>query len=171
MRKLANKKTTVFCLILSVLLLAIYVFMIGRPISYGMAYHVETVYEGQHFEGTMRFYSDGSRKNLNTNYDKEQESLYYYKDGYVFFVSAETDEDYNKEVASINEDFDGAINTPFYADEINAFRLVCQDENYSIAYTCTSAIMIAIVGGIVELALIGLTCTSFIACKKAKKEN
>lgn len=162
---------TVFCLILSILLLAIYVYMMVRPISYGMTYHTETFYEDQIFEGTMTIYSDGRMKTLNTNYDSAQEARYYYKDGYIFFVRAETDEDYEKEVASINEDFDGAINTPFYADEINAFKLVCQEEDFSITYTCTSAIMIAIVGGIVELVLIGLTCASFVACKKAKNEN
>lgn len=98
--------------------------MLARPISYGMSYHNETVYDGGIFEGTMKFYSDKTMVNSNTNFDNEINSRYYYKDGYVFFVSAETDEEYETEITSINKDFDQAIKIPFYSDKINSFRLI-----------------------------------------------
>ena len=141
--------------------------MITRPVSYGMAYHNETAYEGGTFEGTMKFHADETMVNSNTNFNQEMESRYYYKDGYVFFTLAQTDEEYKKEIASINENFDEAIKTPFYADEINAFKLVVTEgDGYATIYTCTPAIVFAIIGGVGAAALIGATCVSLILFKK-----
>ena len=60
---------------------------------------------------------------LRIEVNQEMKSRYYYKDGYVFFTLAQTDEGYKKEIISINENFDEAIKTPFYADKINSFQL------------------------------------------------
>ena len=106
----------------------------------------------------------------NTNFEEELESRYYYKDGYVFFTMAETDEAYDGEVDYINKNFDEAKGMPFYADEINAFRLVATEgDGYITVYTCTSAIVFAIIGGIAIAALIGATFVSFILFKKKTK--
>jgi hypothetical protein len=143
--------------------------MIARPVSFGMAYHNETVYEGGTFEGTMKFYADGTMVNSNTNFEEEMESRYYFKDGYVFFTLAQTDEAYDEEVAFINKNFDEATKMPFYADEINAFKLVVTEgDGYATVYTCTPAIVFAIIGGIVIAALIGATCVSLILFKKKR---
>ena len=83
--------------------------MLARPISYGMDYRAVVEYEGGVFEGTMKFKSDGTMVNKNTNFEEEMKPFYYYKDGYVFYTTAGTDEDYEKEVAEINENFDEAI--------------------------------------------------------------
>ena len=95
---LSNKKTAIILLVASILLLGFYAYMLARPISYGMAYHNETEYEGGVFEGTMKFYSDKTMVNTNTNFEEEIESRYYYKYGYVFFTMAETDEAYDEYV-------------------------------------------------------------------------
>ena len=164
---LSNKKTAIVLLVATILLLGFYAYMLARPISYGMAYHNETEYEGGVFEGTMKFYSDKTMVNTNTNFEEEIESRYYYKSGYVFFTMAETDEAYDEEVDYINKNFDEAIEMPFYADEINAFRLVATEgDGYITVYTCTPAIVFAIIGGVVEAALIGLTVVSFLLLKK-----
>jgi hypothetical protein len=80
---------------------------------------------------------------------------------------AATDEAYDKEVDFINKNFDEATKMPFYSDEINAFRLVATEgDGYATVYTCTPAIVFAIIGGIVIAALIGATCVSLILFKK-----
>ena len=166
---LSSAKTLIILLVVTVLFLAMYACMMVRPISYGLSYCNETVYDGDVFEGKMKFYSDGTMVNENTNFEEKLVSRYYYKDGYVFYLFAETDEEYAEEVASINENFDEAIVEPFYADEINALRLIAtENDGYETVYTCIPAIVIAIVCGVFGLMLIGLTAVSFILWKKGK---
>ena len=105
----------------------------------------------------------------NTNFNEEIKFFYYYKDGYVFFALAETQEEYEKEVAAINADFEGAVDTPFYASKINAFRLSSEGlDDYITVYLCQSAIMMAVAMGVIELVLIGIAIASAI---RSKKEN
>ena len=166
---LSNTKTAIIFLIVSVLFLSFYTYMLARPISYGMSYHNETVYEGVAFEGTIKFYPDGKMLNENTNFEEAFENYYYYKDGYVFSLMAQTDAEYETEVAYINENFDEAVNSPFYAAKINAFRHTAVGlDDYVTAYTCTGAIIFAVVGGVASLALIALTASSFVLSEKTK---
>lgn len=163
---LSKKKTALSLLLVTLVLTGLYAYMLARPISFGMGYHNETVYDGGIFEGTMKFNSDGTMVNCNTNFNEELKSRYYYKDGYVFFTMAQTDEEYEKEIAEINENFAEAIQQPFYADEINAFQLVAmENDGYKTVYTCMPTIIFAIVGGIVALILMGLTAFAFILSK------
>lgn len=167
---LSCKKTAMVLLIITILSIGFYSYMLARPISYGMSYHNETVYDGGVFEGTMKFYPDKTMRNSNTNLNEGIASRYYYKDGYVFFTLAQTDEQYEKEIASINDNFDASLKMPFYADEINSFRLVATEgDGFTTVYTCRSAIAFAIAGGVIELILIGFTCISFILRKKTEK--
>lgn len=166
---LSYKKTAIILLLVTVLFLGFYAYMLARPISYGMSYHNEIVYEGLAFEGTIKYYPDGTILNKNTNFDEEMKGYYYYKDGYVFTLMAETDEAYEAEVAYINENFEEAVASPFYAAKINAFRQVDEGlDSYVTTYTCAGAIIFAIVGGVIALALLALTVSSFVLSKKAK---
>ena len=172
MKKLSDKKIAVICLVVAVLVLAINIYLIARPISYEWGYYAEDEYQGVQFGGAMKFNPDGTMVLRNSNHGREMKSYYYYKDGYIFFTIAETDEAYEEEVAYINKNFEEALNTPFYADKINAFRLTADGpDGYTIVYTCTRAIVFVIIGGVIELALIGLACVKLIACKKAKQEE
>ena len=170
---LSSAKTAMILLVVTVILLSAYAYMLARPISYGLKYQSETVYEGYSFEGTMKFYPNHTMVNSNSNFDEEMESFYYYQNGYIFFTMAMTEESYEKEVAMIKENFDEAVKTPFYADKINAFTLVADgmDGEDAFIYTCKPAIVLAVVFGVIELALIALTCVSFALCKKAKSSN
>ena len=167
----SNTKIAIILLLVTVLFLGLYAYMIARPISYGMSYHNKIVYEGVPFEGTLTFYPSGKVLNENSNFDEPFEMYYYYKDGYVFNLMAETDEEYEAEVAYINDNFDKAVESPFYASSTNAFKQVAvgMDEN-ATTYTCTGAIIFAIAGGASALALIALTTTSFVLSKKAKNK-
>jgi hypothetical protein len=145
--------------------------MLARPISYGMSYHNETVYEGFAFEGTLKYYPNGKLLNKNTNFEEAFEAYYYYKDGYVFSLLAENDAEYEAEVAYIDENFREAVASPFYAAKINAFRQVAPGlDDYVTTYTCTGAIIFAVAGGVVALALMILTASSFVLCRKAKEK-
>ena len=170
MKKLLSKKTTsIALLILTVLLVASYVYLLTCPIAYGLKYRNEVVYDGQVFKGSLKYTADGKVISENTNFDEPIEMYYYYKDGYVFHLIATNDEEYEAEVAYINENFDKAVDTPLYASEINAFKQVAvgMDEEVT-TYTCAGAFIFALVGGIDRLLLIALTAYSFVLSKKAK---
>ena len=173
MKKFLSKtKTAIILLIVTILLTGSYVYLLTCPIAYGMKYRTETVYEGQVFEGVLKYSSDGKMTVKNTSFDEEMTFYYYYKDGYVFTLVATTDEEYEAAVAEINADFAGALDTPFYASKINAFKLVAEGEDgYVTTYTCMGAIVFAIVGGIDRLLLIALTVSSFVLSKKAKNKE
>lgn len=168
-RLLACTKTTVILLIVAVISLGFFAYMLARPVSYGMGYHNESVYEGAVFEGTIKFYPDGEMTINSSSFAEEMTYRYYYKDGYVFNILATTDEEYEKEIAQINNDFEAALDSPFYSNQINAFRMVAVGaDGYTVVYTCTPAIIFAVAYGLFELMLIGVICFSFSLCKKAK---
>ena len=168
-KMLSCTKTAVILLLVTVLALGFYTYMLARPISYGMRYHNEIVYEGVAFEGTLQFSPNGKVLNNNTNFEEAQEYYYYYKDGYIFSLMAQTDAEYEVEVAYINENFEEAVASPFYAAKINAFKQVAPGlDDYVTTYTCTGAIVFAAAGGVAALALIVLTISSFVLCKKEK---
>ena len=160
-------KTAMALLAITVVFLGIYAYVIARPISYGMNYHNETVYEGVAFEGNVRYYPDGTMHTLNDSFPDGVESRYYYKDGYVFLTMATTDEEYEEEIANIDGNFDEAVNSPFYASSTNAFKQVLiGPDGYTVVYTCAPATVIAVVGGVIGAALIALTATSIIFSRK-----
>ena len=169
---LSKTKTTIILLIVTVLLLGSYVCIVASPVTYGMKYRNETVYEGEVFKGSLKYSPDGKVISENTNFDEALEMYYYYKDGYVFNLLATNDEEYEAEVAYINENFDEALASPFYAVKTNAFKQVAagMDED-ATTYTCTGAIVFAVAGGVVVLALIALTGSSFSLSKKAKMKK
>ena len=169
----------VILLLVLLLTLGAYAYMLARPISYGMSYHHETVYDGVAFEGDMVYSPDGTVYITNSTYTEGIEEYYYYKDGYLFTLLAQNDMEYDEEVAYIEENFDEAVAMPFYASKINAFQQVFEGpDGYTNIYTCQGAITFAIVGGIIELVLFLaflvlaiLSVIFLVRSKKAKSEN
>ena len=169
---LSKTKTSIILLIVTVLLLGSYVYLLTCPIAYGMEYCNESVYEGEVFKGSLKYSLDGKVISENTNFDEPIEMYYYYKDGYVFNLMATNDEEYEAEVAYINENFDEASSTPFYAFKTNAFKQVAVGTDADVTtYTCIGAFIFAIIGGIDRLLLIALTVYSFVLSKKAKNKE
>ena len=168
----AYKKTAVFLLVITILTSAVYGYLLTSPIAYGMPYRNETVYDGYSFEGVMYFEANGVLKNCNSTFEEVIESRYYYKGGYVFFLLATTDEEYAQEVAQINANFRGSVDTPFYAAKINAFKVVATGpDGYEMIYTCTPAFYQAAAAGAVILCLAGITVISFMLAKKQKAKE
>ena len=157
-------------MVLTVLSHGLFMYVFAKPISYEEEYRNGSIYEDDMFEGAMRFYADGTVINRNTNFGEEMKLRYYYKDGYVFITLAETDEEYEEEVAYINGNFEEAINSPFYASRINPFRMVSKGvEGFETIYTCAPAVFLAVALGFAELVLISFTIASFILIRKQNK--
>ena len=74
---LSKTKTAIILLIVTVLLLGSYVYIIASPVTYGMKYRNETVYEGQAFVGALKYSPDGKVISENTNFDEPLEMYYY----------------------------------------------------------------------------------------------
>ena len=158
-------------LALSVVVIILLVIGIGgmtSPIAYGSVYYHASNYEGDDFSGSMIFYPDNTMVVRNTNLDEDMKLLYYYRDGYIFFTAAETEAEYYHEVKAINEDFEAAINTPFYASKITAFKLTSEglDDDYSTVYVCQNSSMMAAAWVVIEVALVISIAVSVIRHKK-----
>ena len=168
---LSDTKTLAILLVLAVLLLGFYVYLLARPISYGMSYHNRTVYSGELYDGTLTFRPDGTMTTRNTTFDTETEFRYYYKNGYLFSLMATTEETARAEIAYIDESFEEAVAMPFYAAKVNVFQYVTEGvDGYSMVYTCSTAIVFAVAAGLFELLLWGLVVTSVI-CRRKKPEK
>ena len=168
MNKMRSCRITALILAVAALaLLVVGVYGMTRPMSYGSDYYHAAFYEGEDFNGTMAFYPDNTMVIRNTNFEEDIKLFYYYKNGYVFFGMSQTEAEFQEEVAAIDADFEGAVNTPFYASEINPFRLSSEGpDGYISVYICQSPVMMAVAWGVVELALIGLAIASVIRGKK-----
>lgn len=154
----------------AIILLIVGIYGMTRPMSYGTNYYHASFYEGDDFQGSMIFYPDNTMTVRNTNFDEEVKFLYYYKNGYIFFTLATTEAEYKAEVAAIDEDFEKAVNTPFYASKINAFALTSEGlDDYATVYLCQISIMMAVVLGVAELVLIGVSIA--FACRYKKFEE
>ena len=168
MKMKSSSKKTLILAVIAIIWLVVGIYAMTGPIFYGASYYHATFYEGEDFNGSMTFYPDNTMMIDNTNFDEEFTAYYYYRDGYIFFIFAETEAEYEAEVAAINADFEGAVNTPFYASEINAFKLSSEGlDGYTSVYLCQVPIMMAVVLGAIELVLIRLIYVSVIRSKKA----
>ena len=79
---LSQTKTAIILLILTALLLGSYVYLIARPVTYGMKYRNEPVYEGVVFKGSLKYAPDGKVISKNTNFDEPFEM---FEGGFMFF--------------------------------------------------------------------------------------
>lgn len=169
MKKIMLCRKKVLILVAAIVLLVIGIYGMTRPIFYGASYYHASFYDGNDFNGTMKFYTDNTVVIRNTNFDEEIKSFYYYKNGYVFFCSAQTEEEYKAEVAVIDADFEKAVNSPFYASKINVFKLTSEGpDGYKSIYLCQNSMMMAVVCGAIELTLVGFYIASAAHCKKDK---
>ena len=161
------RKTTRILAVTAIILLVVGIYGMTRPISYGLNYYHASFYEGDDFSGSMIFYPDNTMVVRNITFVEETKFFYYYKNGYVFISIAETQEEYEQEVVAIDADFEGAVNAPFYASKINAFRLSSEGpDGYKSVYICQLPVMMLVVWGAVELALIGFAIATGIRRKK-----
>ena len=170
MDKMRSCRTTALILaVVTIILMVVGICGMTRPMSYGTEYYHAAFYEGEDFNGTMTFYTDNTMVIRNTNLDEDYKSFYYYKNSYIFFTLAQTEAEYQEEVAAIDADFEGAVSAPFYASKMNAFRLSSEGpDGFKSVYICQSSVMMLVAWCAVELALIFLICVFFARYKKTK---
>ena len=166
---LSDSRVAAVLLAVAVISLAALLFVAFRPVSHGMGYYNVTEYDGVEYRGIQTYGVGKEMTIVNTNFGEEVKFFYYYKDGYVFSLGALTEEGYAEEVRAIEENFEAALATPFYAMRINAFTLTSVGpDGYSTVYTCYPAIMLAAVLGGVTLIFIAFGAVSAVLYKKNK---
>ena len=171
MKKILSKATyPIILLVIAALFLAFYVYMIARPISYGMEYHFKGTVLGYEFETTTVFKTNNKALFINESLEEPQESYYYYhKGGWIFMCYAANEEEYLAEVERIKADLEGTQASEMYAFRISAFSYSYGDpaDGSEVVQTCAFAKNFAVVGALVELFLIAITAVAFTRRKKA----
>ncbi len=171
MKKFLGKKSTkILFIILTIVFTAVYVYMLVRPISYGMTYKNENTVFGVTTTKEVTFLSSKklSVKTTTGSSTNIVEQWIYCNGGKVAIVDISglmTEDTYNKAVDT-PEERDLLLKAAVY--ELNAFG----GEGLAGEYKCVGAVAFAIVGGVVELVLITFTALTFVlASKKTKKTS
>ena len=163
---------------LSVVLLGVYIYMLARPVSYGMAYkHSEKTDENNYIEQTIVVQNNKKAKvTINGKVMGFEMKVtggawIAIKGNKALFVGTSegldevvmTEEQYNEAVKLLTDESfksEDAITS-------NAFKMTMDGETY----TCTGAIVFAAVAGAVELCLLTFACLSVIFFLQDKKKK
>ena len=180
MKKFLKKLPVMITLVaLSVVLLGVYIYMIARPVSYGMAYKYSKKTDENNYytnsivvQNSKKVKMIASGKTLGTEVKKTMTYWVVTKANKFAVVGiAETDmpvptiteEQYNEIVKLLPDNFwesDEAV-------ECTAFKFTVDGDTY----TCTGAIVFAVVGGVVEACLLTFACLSVVFFIKDKKKK
>ena len=171
---LSKAKTAIILVLITVILSGFYAYMLGRPVSYGWKYYNETVFEGVHFEGYFTFDRNGIVHMQNSNFDETFERYYFLKNGYLFILSAQTEDERIEEISYIEENFEESTAMPYYGMKTNAFlhgygAEVEGREEIDIVYACKGIVIFAVFVGVLLVALIVFSCLSVVLSIKAKR--
>ena len=169
MKKFLGKKSVfISFLVAAVLFTVLYVYMLARPVAYGFSY--EGISSAVRKEVECTFVSSSvARLEIG---DDELEVYYYQEDGKMSFI-APTDSISKKEYKSIINDDEFEDHLETVDTEINAFGAVINPGIPgvdTINVRCEDTVTFAIMGGIVEVALLvfcGLSTACFLKKKKA----
>lgn len=157
------KKKPVFITLVSVavVLLVFYIAMLARPISYGMTY--KATEEGV----TTKITFDSKQiKNEISEDDGSTVSYKLYfveKDGEFMILPGTTKDSYKDDVKEAKENW-GTYQSAEQTIKINAFSFKVDD----VKYTCSGAIVFAVVMGLVEATVIAFAVTSTVLFVKKK---
>ena len=165
---LSKTKVALSLLIFTVIFLSLYTYMLARPISYGMDYHNEMVYDGIHLEGRITFHLDGTATITSEDNNTSVEQPWYYLNGRMFFLRGMTEQERADEIEYINQNFEEVAADPYYSANFNAFAYTNDYFEPHIIYACKSLIVFAVSGGVFAIFMIYLTVRSFVLSKKAK---
>ena len=194
MSKFLSKLWVMITLIaVSIVLLGVYIYVLARPISYGMWYsysHVEEVSEGQSttIEMSFKFINDKKLLFKVSNESNVTEiEMWYVKNGRQVLFSFEgtatettPEEEFDAQVKKLKEDKD-LWNAVWSGEETSwgtvlnasAFKLTPHTatpvEGEDEAMSCSGAVWYAVIMGIVEVALITFAVLSVIYYIKGKK--
>ncbi|MBE5741264.1 MAG: hypothetical protein E7351_01880 [Clostridiales bacterium] len=164
MKKFLKKKPVMITfIVLAVLMLVFYIGMMVRPVAWWMDYS----YKGEKVTQTITFNNDKSLKTKMKSENSTYENAYsvYVKEGYLFLVGDKdmSKDDYNEATKAIDDTF-AVSKSSAVATEVNAFSMKVGDQKY----VCVGQYVFAVVGAIVEVALLGFAVTSVILSVKKK---
>lgn len=181
MKKFLKKLPVMITLVaLSVVLLGFYIYMIARPVSYGMGYkYTEKTDDNNYYTNSVVVQNNKKAKmssigKLAGEDMKESATYWIATKGNKFImvgvaeadgVPAEycmTEEQYNATVKLLTDE-----NFENYGIKSSAFKFTVGGDTY----TCTGAIVFAVVGGVVELALLSFATLSVIFFIQDKKKK
>ena len=176
MKKFLSKMwVMIVLLVLAVGGLALYIGMLARPISYGMAYtYSDTVSVGVE-ETTMEMrlkFKNSSKVDMTIKSEGTESTveMWYYREGrkiaLLSYVNEMTGDEYNQAVESFKADKTLFENS---AVEINAFKIKADTEDSMSDMKCNGAVVFAVVWGVVELALIAFGTLSLVFFLKNRK--
>ena len=169
---ISDIRVAIVLLAIAVASVAVLLYASLRPVSYGMGYYNSEVYDGIEFKAIHTFGKGKEMTIRSTTFSEELTCYYYYRDGYVFSLGADTEEGYAEEVKTINDDFEAALNAPFYAVRINAFSFISEGpDGYTTVYTCYPAIMLVVVLGGVALIFAALGTLSLVLYRRARSRS
>lgn len=171
-----NKRTILLkmgvCLLAFILLLGSVMYLALRPVSYNMKYYGESNDEYGFFAASRYYTRDNFLFIKNTNFDLPLVDYYYYKDGYVFTLRSETEEQYAKEIEKINSRWEDALKVDFYSDAISAYTLTyIRPDGAKTVYLCKGAIVLTAISAAAALVCAGLSAVYFVRYRKVKKEE
>lgn len=154
---------------LAVIFAVVYIGMLVRPVAIGMTYKGEVTRYGQTAEISVKVKS-GKKLEMTTEVagEKDVEKGYYLeKDGFIVFMDAQNDAEYEAEKKEILDNWDTAKamieSTGLGGIECNAFGVKVMGEEFS----CTGSVVFAIIGGVIELVLLaGAGLAVFYTIKK-----
>ncbi|MBQ8430782.1 MAG: hypothetical protein IJX26_02405 [Clostridia bacterium] len=155
---LTKKPVMISFIVAAVVVLVAYIAMLVRPIIVGMTYTGK-------IDGVEQSIKIDSSKKLTVEFEDFKESYYYVEnDGKIVIdlsgmVTKDTYKDWKKEV---KENWDLVEEEAF---EVSAFSAKVMDEKY----TCTGAIVFAIIGGIVAAGLATFATLSVVYTVKEKR--
>ncbi len=170
MKKFLSKKSVMFTFIaLAVAFLAFYIATLAWPVSYHTTYKVSATMGSTTVEGTIKFKSNKKAVMTSTmGSTTVKEECWVYFDGYSYYVVGDVDSmtkaEYKEEVKELKQlKKDNKALYENVMTKINAFKI--DDEDYTKSSN-TGAIVLAVVGGVLELVLIAGATLSVLARRK-----
>lgn len=173
MKKFLGKKSVFLSLLVTVVLFTgLYIYMLVRPVAYGFTYEGISSIARAEIECTFK-----SSKVVEIEIEDEVIELYYYQDdGKLIFLTTTdrmSEDEYEDLIEDAREQDDYEEQLDKLKTRVNAFEAVIDPGIpgvSSLTVKCEDSVTFAIVGGIVELAILvfaGLSTVCIIKKKKA----
>lgn len=181
MKKFLSKKPVMISLLVAaVLVLALYIGMLARPVALGWTYSDVEAKDGVTVTTKMKFGGKTIKGTMTTKTvdgeETENYEMYYYRDGNKVWMLAPTElmseEDYDKLIEEIKkmkkEDkaaYEAEVGDPTFT--INAFSATQKMGDETTKISCNATTIFAVVAGVIELVLIaGAVMSTLYVVKK-----
>lgn len=174
MKKFLSKKPVMIAFIAAaVAFLAFYIATLAWPVSYHLPYKDTITMGGTEIEYTIKFKSNEKMyMETSTSEGTDKEEVWIYRDGNLVFMLGGTDymneaeyKEAVKELKAAKKENKKAYEAA--ADfEVNAFQVTAESPYAKLEAVSAGSIVLAVVGGVIELALIAGATMSILYRRK-----